>query len=152
MENSKDEDLIVNSDDEVVAFYSNNRVKKFQKKPFSPKSRAGEVKGSFSKKINEEKKIEKKEIKGEEAKVEKKSKGDSGIDCHYCNGVNHMENDCMLRKRDENKNRVKDEAYYLERLKEVREKTKGVSLVVKGEDEDMEPIRFGNQDQMMKKC
>ena len=42
----------------------------------------------------------------------------------------------MLRKRDEKKNKVKYEAYYMERLEEVREKAKGLSLVAKGADEE----------------
>ncbi|XP_023748037.1 uncharacterized protein LOC111896263 [Lactuca sativa] len=62
---------------------------------------------------------ENKEVKSDEVKVKKKLKGDSGVDCHYCNGANHMANDCMLRKRDEKKNKVKDEAYYVEILEEV---------------------------------
>ena len=119
-ENSDDEGLIVNSDDEAVAFYSNNRVEKFYKNPFNAMSRVGESKGSFFGKVNEEKKIDKKELKNEESKVEKNLKGDSRLDCHYCNRVNHMANYCMLRKKDEKKNRVKDEAYYSERLEEVR--------------------------------
>lgn len=43
-----------------------------------------------------------------------------------------MANDFMLRKKDEKKNRVKDEAYYVERLKEVRAKAKGMPFVAKG--------------------
>ena len=109
------EGLIINYDDEAVAFYSNNRVKNFLKKPFNAKPRATEVKGNFSgKTMSEEKKVEKKEVKAEDAKLEKKLKGDLGFGCHYYNGVNNMENDCMLKKRDEQKNRVKDEAYYAE--------------------------------------
>ena len=46
-----------------------------------------------------------------------------------------MANDCMLRKKDENKNKVKDEAYYIERLEEVQAKAKGMSLVARGEGE-----------------
>lgn len=45
-------------------------------------------------------------------------------------------NDCMLRKRDEKKNMVKDEAYYMERLEEVRPKTKTMALVTKGSGEE----------------
>ena len=73
--------------------------------------------------------MEKKEVKAKDTKVEKKIKGDSGFDCHYCNRANHTANYCMLRKRDEKKNKVKDEAYYVERLEEVRAKMKGMSLV-----------------------
>ena len=62
--------------------------------------------------------------------------GDSGIDCHYCNGANHLANDCMLRKKEEKKNKVKDEVYYSEKLEEVRVKAKGMPLVAKGEQEE----------------
>ena len=48
--------------------------------------------------MREEKKFEKKEIMTEDAKTEKKLKGKSGFDCHYCNGANHMASDCMVRK------------------------------------------------------
>ena len=47
-----------------------------------------------------------------------------------------MANDCMLRKRDEKRIKIKDEAYYVERLEEVHEKAKGLSLVDKGMDDD----------------
>ncbi|CAI9298675.1 unnamed protein product [Lactuca saligna] len=131
------EGLIVNSDDEVVAFYSNNRVKKFFKKPSNEKSQVSDAKGSFDgKSISEEKKVKRKEIKCEDAKIEKKLKGDSGFDFHYSNGADRMANDCMLQKRDEKKNRVKDESYYVERLEEVRAKEKGMSLVASGMDEE----------------
>ena len=40
--------------------------------------------------------------------------------------------DCMLRMREEKKDKVKDEAYYVERLEEVRERTKGMSLEANG--------------------
>ncbi|KAL7606668.1 hypothetical protein Lser_V15G16417 [Lactuca serriola] len=141
-ENSDEESFIMNSGDEVVAFYSNNQVKKFFKKPFNPKGKQSEVKGNFTKSgVEEKKKFEKSEKnddKVKEFKAEKKLKGDSGVDCHYCNGVNHFAIDCMLRKKDEKTNRVKDEAYYAEKLEEVRVKAKGLSLVARGEDEDEE--------------
>ena len=97
--------------------------------------KSGEMKGSFFGKFNEEKRLEKKEVKAEDSKQEKKLKGDSGIDCHYCHGSNHMENDYMLRKKEEN-NKVKDEAYYSKKLEEVCQKSKNISLVARGEDED----------------
>jgi len=34
---------------------------------------------------------------------------DSGYDCHYCLGKNHLASDCMLRKMHEKKGKVKDE-------------------------------------------
>ena len=87
--------------------------------------------------VDEKKKFEKSKKnveKGKESKTKKKLKGDSGIDCHYCNGATHLENDCMLRKKDEKKNRVKGEVYYSEKLEEVRTKAKGLSLVARGQD------------------
>ena len=57
-EGSEDEGMIVNFDDEVVAFYSNNKVNKFFKKPFNLKSKTSESKGIFSgKSVREEKKV-----------------------------------------------------------------------------------------------
>ncbi|KAL7614614.1 hypothetical protein Lser_V15G06614 [Lactuca serriola] len=136
-ENSEDEGLIVNSDDEAIAFYSNNRVKRFFKKSFNAKSKTTDGKGNFATKtVSEEKKMEKKEVRIDEEKKEKRLKGDSGFDYHYCNGSNHMENDCMLSKRDEKKSKIKDEAYDVEKLEEVHAKAKGLSLVAKGMDED----------------
>lgn len=58
---------------------------------------------SNAKGMREEMKMEIKDKKSEVLKPEKKLKGDFGFDCHYCNGVNHMASDCMLRKREEKK-------------------------------------------------
>ncbi|XP_052621484.1 uncharacterized protein LOC128127138 [Lactuca sativa] len=80
--------------------------------------------------------MEKAEEKPKDAKEVKKLKGDSGIYCHYCNGANHFAADCMLRKKEEKKEKIKDEAYYSEKIEEIRAKTKGVSLVAKGETDD----------------
>ncbi|XP_052627452.1 uncharacterized protein LOC128134082 [Lactuca sativa] len=141
-ENSDEEGFLLNSDDEAVAFYSNNRVKKFFKKPFNPKGKKNELKGNSTKSGEEEKKkfekSEKKDEKMKEFKGEKKLKGDYGIDCHYCNGSNHFAVDCMLRKKEEKKNKNKDEAYYVEKLEEVHEKAKSLSLVARRESEDEE--------------
>lgn len=58
-----------------MAFYSNNWVNKFFKKPFNVKPRASKIKGSFSRKsMSEENKLEKKEVKVEDEKVEKSLK------------------------------------------------------------------------------
>ncbi|XP_023733619.1 uncharacterized protein LOC111881461 [Lactuca sativa] len=137
-EPEEEEGFIMNSDDEAVAFYSNNRVKKFYKKPFNPKTKQAEVKNNPMSKVirDEKKKVEKEDSKVLEGKVEKKLKGDAGVDFHYCNGANHLANDCMLRKKDERKNKIKNEAYYAEKLEEVREKTKNMSLVARGEQEE----------------
>ncbi|XP_023745018.1 uncharacterized protein LOC111893181 [Lactuca sativa] len=133
-----EEGFIMNSDDDAIGFYSNNRVKKFFKKPFNSKVKQSEGKGSFVNKAagEEKKKFEKNDGKGAKEKIEKKPKGDSGMDCHYCNGSNHLENDCMHRKKDEKKNRIKDEAYYVERLEEMRTKAKNLYLVAEGEHEN----------------
>ena len=53
---------------------------------------------------NKFEKTEKNDDNVKEFKVEKKLKGDSGVDFHYCNGANHMASDCMLRKKEEKKN------------------------------------------------
>lgn len=81
IEGPEDEGLIFNFDDEAVAFYSNNKVKKFYKKPFNSKSKTSELKGGSSMKSERhEKKGEKKEVKSEDTKKERKLKGDSGFD------------------------------------------------------------------------
>ncbi|XP_023752546.1 uncharacterized protein LOC111900907 [Lactuca sativa] len=133
-----EEGFIMNSDDEAIAFYSNNHIKKFFKKPFNSKIKSTKIKGSFVNKTasDEKKKEEKNDAKLVEGKIEKKLKGDAGVDYHYCNGANHLANDCMLSKKDEKKNKVKDEAYYAERLEEVPAKAKKLSLVAMGEQED----------------
>ena len=90
---------------------------------------------SFAKGMKEESKFEKKESKSVTEKVEKKLKGDSGFDCNYYNGANHLAVDCMLRKREAKKEKVKDEAYYVERLEEVRSRSKGMSLIARGRNQ-----------------
>ncbi|KAI3723807.1 hypothetical protein L2E82_35565 [Cichorium intybus] len=50
---------------------------------------------------------------------EKKLLGDSVYDCNYCFGKNHLAKDYMLRKANEKKERVKDEAYYTKKLEEI---------------------------------
>ena len=40
-----EEGFLMNSDDEAIAFYSNNKVKKFFEKPFNPKLRQSEGRG-----------------------------------------------------------------------------------------------------------
>ncbi|KAI3518300.1 hypothetical protein L1887_06871 [Cichorium endivia] len=59
----------------------------------------------------------------------KKITGDSGYDCNYCHGKNHFAKDCMLRKQNEKKPQVKDEAYYARKLEEARVKTKDLALM-----------------------
>ncbi|CAI9279824.1 unnamed protein product [Lactuca saligna] len=75
-----DEGFLMNSEDEVMAYYSNNKVKKLLNKPFNLKFKgnSGFKGNSLSGKIvREESKVEKKESKNASEKVEKKLKGDS---------------------------------------------------------------------------
>ncbi|XP_052619531.1 uncharacterized protein LOC111895070 [Lactuca sativa] len=69
--------------------------------------------------------------------------------------LNDLHSDCMLRKKDEKKSKVKDEAYYAEKLEEVRRKGKWLSLVEKGEMENDESGTYqiwssGSDDEEMK--
>jgi len=125
----EEEGFLMNSDDEAVAFYSNNRVKKFFKKPFNPKNNSSDSKGSFENKnrVDEKKKEVKTDSKSEMGQMKKMLKGDTGINCHYCYGANHLAVDCLLRKKEEKKNKTKDEAYYTEKLEEVKKKAKNLS-------------------------
>lgn len=50
----------------------------------------------------------KKESKNVVEKAEKKFKGDFGFECKYFNGATHFAVDCMLRKKVEKKERIKD--------------------------------------------
>ena len=103
---SKDEEFLMNSEDEVVAYYSNNKVKKFFKKPFNQKYKTNnEFKGNTlsGKGTGVEVKEENKESKIVVEKAEKTLKGNFGFDCNYCNVANHLAVDCTLRKREENK-------------------------------------------------
>ena len=115
LKSDEEEGFLMNSDDEAVAFYSNNRVKKFFKKPFNPKKSS--------------------DSKSEMEQMKMMLKGDTGINCHYCYGANHLAVDCLLRKKEEKKNKTKDEAYYTEKLEEVKLKAKNLSLVAHGETE-----------------
>ena len=135
LKSDEEEGFLMNSDDEAVAFYSNNRVKKFFKKPFNPKNKSSDSKGNFENKnrVDEKLKEVKKDSKSEMEKMEKMLKGDTGINCHYCNGANHLAVDCLLRKKEEKKNKTNDEAYYTEKLEEVKLKAKNSSLVTHGE-------------------
>ncbi|KAI3510699.1 hypothetical protein L1887_17832 [Cichorium endivia] len=59
----------------------------------------------------------------------KRISDDSGYDWNYCHGKNHFAKDCMLRKQNEKKPQVNDEAYYTRKMEEVRVKTKDLALV-----------------------
>ncbi|KAI3740499.1 hypothetical protein L2E82_30957 [Cichorium intybus] len=64
-----------------------------------------------------------------EKSEEKKISADSGYDCNYCHGKNRFAKDCMLRKQNEKKPQVKDEAYYARKMEEVRVRTKDLALM-----------------------
>lgn len=49
----------------------------------------------------------------EEEKKDKNLMEDSGYDCNYCHGKNHLAKECMLRRLNEKKEGEDDEAYYL---------------------------------------
>ncbi|KAI3767848.1 hypothetical protein L2E82_18277 [Cichorium intybus] len=87
--------------------------KKFFKKNFS-KFKNRNRQGGF----HAEKTVEESQKKENDEK--KKFAGDSGYDCHYCNGKNHFVKDCLLRKQAEKKEQVKDEAYYAKKIAELK--------------------------------
>lgn len=47
--------------------------------------------------------VEKVEEKEEEKKILEETEGDFSYNCNYCNGHNHCEKDCMLRRQEEMK-------------------------------------------------
>ncbi|KAI3496719.1 hypothetical protein L1887_39092 [Cichorium endivia] len=110
---------------DTKALYSNNN-KNFQKRPRN--------KTNFNRNSNigkqPTKSAEYSKPKSETTpRPEKKLLGDSGYDCNYCYGNNNLAKDCMLKKANEKKERVKDEAYYTKKLEEVRAKTQSLSLI-----------------------
>ena len=79
---------------------------------------------------------EEKEKKNEEEK-EKKLVGDSGYDCHYCNGKNHLAKDCVLRRKHEKEETVKDEAYYTQKIANLKiKKPVGQAMIVENVHSD----------------
>ena len=56
---------------------------------------------------------------------EKKFLGDSGYDYNYCHGKNHFAKECILRRLNEKKEAEKDEAYYLQKIEDLRKKSVG---------------------------
>lgn len=59
--------------------------------------------------------------------------GDSRFDFNYYNGKNHFSKECMLKNRQVKKN----ETYYVEKLKqikELKENTKYMSLIVMNDE------------------
>lgn len=75
-------------------------------------------------------KVEKKEVdRLNEKKKEIKLKDDSGYNCNYCNGYNHLAKDSMLRKKE------KVKAYNMKKLEEICSRIKNISLIARGNDE-----------------
>ena len=95
----EDEGLFMNWEDEAVAYYSNNKVKIFFKKPFNPKYKSNnefKANTSYVNGTRVDSEEEKKERKSVVEKVGKKLKGDLVFDHNYYNGANHLAVDCML--------------------------------------------------------
>lgn len=110
-ENMEDaEKLMINYDGEAVAYYSNNnQAKKFYKKL---------VLGTFKGKKNNQRSFSGSNKNVQTTKsndsfgnlifylefvTEKKLVDDSGYDCNYRNGKNHLARDCTLKKKDRKK-------------------------------------------------
>ena len=86
-----------------MAYYSNNKVKKFFKKPFKLKySNSNQFKGNSStgKNVKVESKEEKKEIKNIIEKKQLNLKGDLGYDCNYYVGKIESERWSILCRKD----------------------------------------------------
>lgn len=79
--------------------------------------------------------MEKAEKKEQEKKLKVKLKRDSGYNYNYCSGHNHLAKDCMLRKKEEKKEKVNFEVYFAKRLEEVCDQMKNLSLLAKGYDD-----------------
>ncbi|KAI3503806.1 hypothetical protein L1887_32257 [Cichorium endivia] len=153
-QDSSDEDVaayVVDENGDTVALYAANSrrfkkpffknnsgkpfVKNFNKTNFNskPKPEIFAPKEESSK-LTTPKPSEKLTSESIKEKTEdKKITGDSGYDCNYCHGKNHFAKDCMLRKQNEKKPQVKDEAYYARKLEEARVKTKDLALMA-GDD------------------
>lgn len=66
-----------------------------------------------------------------------------------CNDHNHLAMDCMLRKTEENKEKVKDEAYYAKLLEKVHAKTKNLLLMANRGDDSDETYQICHMDLMI---
>lgn len=73
-----EEGFILNSDDEVVAYYSNNTVKKFFNKPISGNFKISSEKKPILSTGANQKVVKKVDMKVEEKKTKKTLKGDFG--------------------------------------------------------------------------
>lgn len=72
----------------------------------------------------------------EENKVEKNLTGDSGYDCKYFNGKNQLARHYMLKKQEDNKEKVKDKAYYSMKIEYIWAKSNNFSLVSRNSNEE----------------
>ena len=59
--------------------------------------------------------------------------------------------DCMLRKKEEKKNKVKDEAYYSKMLGELKKSRKIFHLWLEEKMKMRESIKYGHRGLMMKR-
>ena len=48
--------------------------------------------------------------------------GDTDYDCNYCHGKNHLAKECMLQRLNEKKEGEDDEAYYMQKLEQIKKK------------------------------
>ena len=64
VDSDDEEGFIMNTDDEAIAFYSNNKVKKFFKKPFNPKLKISDEKGTSVNKAIEKRRRRLRRVKG----------------------------------------------------------------------------------------
>ncbi|XP_052622916.1 uncharacterized protein LOC128128126 [Lactuca sativa] len=93
--------------------------KKFARRKF-PINKNQDWQGSYS---SEKAKDEAKIISQKnEDKKESKLAGDSGYDCNYCHDMNQFAKDYMLRKLAEKRDGEDDEAYYMRKLEEIKNK------------------------------
>lgn len=69
-------------------------------------------------------------------KIKKKLKGDYGYNFDYFNGNNHLAKDCMLKNKEEKKEKEKNKAYYAMKLEEIHAQTKNLYLVAKGYNDE----------------
>ncbi|KAL4580202.1 hypothetical protein LXL04_016386 [Taraxacum kok-saghyz] len=117
-----------------------------QKKYYKNKYNSGSKFNKFAKNFaNPEKK---KKEDADSSEVKKELTEDSGYDCHFCNGKNHLAKDCIKKEKE---NVTKDEAYYVEKLANFRNlNVKGTNLLVARDDEEgMEIWSSGSDDEEM---
>ena len=131
--------------------------RKFFKKNYSKFNKSNfEAKKSFGGSLGYKKRSEEEKERKSEEEKEKKLVGDSGYDGHYCNGKNHLAKDCVLRRKQENEEKVKDEAYYAQKIANLKIKKPATNvLVVENVNSDsegnMEVWSSGSDDEEMRR-